>query len=174
MDQWLLNRQVPLHIVAVAGLVYKDDKVLLIRSENKGWEITGGVLEQGEKLLDGLQREIFEESGIKALPLNMVGVYQRLSFKKGYGLLEGTILPPTVNFTFRCRYLSGQPQTSDESLEVGWFTPQEAKEKISDPYIRQTLIDILQYEDHQFFRSFIIDGQGQKVFLEDCALKVSD
>ena len=64
MDQWLETKQLPVHFVSAAGVVYKDGKVLLIRSERRGWEFPGGIVEQGEALLDGLRREIFEESGI--------------------------------------------------------------------------------------------------------------
>ena len=66
MDKWLETKQIPSHCVSAAGVVYKDGKVLLIRSERRGWEIPGGIVEQGEAILDGLRREILEESGITA------------------------------------------------------------------------------------------------------------
>ena len=62
------TKQLPVHFVSAAGVVYKDGKVLLIRSERRGWEFPGGIVEQGEALLDGLKREIFEESGVTAEP----------------------------------------------------------------------------------------------------------
>lgn len=88
--------------------MYKDGKVLLIKSIKKGWELPGGVVEQGEAVLDGLKREIFEESGVIAEPENMVGIYQRLSLKAGYGPLEGMVLSTTVNLTFICKYAGGK------------------------------------------------------------------
>ena len=36
MDQWLETKQLPVHLVSAAGVVYKDGKVLLIRSERRG------------------------------------------------------------------------------------------------------------------------------------------
>ena len=66
MDEWLKTRNLPLHFISVAGLVYKGDEVLLIKSKRRGWEIPGGVVEQGEDIMSGLKREIFEESGIVA------------------------------------------------------------------------------------------------------------
>ena len=82
MDQWLETKQLPVHFVSAAGVVYKDGKVLLIRSERRGWEFPGGIVEQGEALLDGLRREIFEESGISVEPEAVTGIYQNLAFKK--------------------------------------------------------------------------------------------
>lgn len=105
MDEWLKTRNLPLHFISVAGLVYKGDEVLLIKSKRRGWEIPGGVVEQGEDIMSGLKREIFEESGIVAEPEKFVGIYQRLNTKDGYGPLEGMILPPVVNLTFICKYI---------------------------------------------------------------------
>ena len=96
MDKWVETKQLQLHFVSAAGLVYKDGKVLLIRSARRGWEFPGGVVEQGEAILDGLKREIREESGITAEPKFLAGIYQRLSMKEGYGPLEGMMIPPTV------------------------------------------------------------------------------
>ena len=59
MDEWLKTRNLPLHFISVAGLVYKGDEVLLIKSKRRGWEIPGGVVEQGEDIISGLKREIF-------------------------------------------------------------------------------------------------------------------
>lgn len=78
-------------------------------------------MEQGEAILDGLKREIFEESGIVAKPENIVEIYQRLSPKAGYEPLEGMVLPPTVNLTFICKYEGGKETISDESIEVNCF-----------------------------------------------------
>ena len=44
MDEWLKTRNLPLHFISVAGLVYKGDEVLLIKSKRRGWEIPGGVV----------------------------------------------------------------------------------------------------------------------------------
>ena len=132
MDKWLETRQLPLHFVAAAGLVYKDDKVLLIKSQKRGWELPGGVVEQGESIFDGLKREISEESGVIAEPEKMVGIYQRLSSKPGYGPLEGMVLPTTVIMTFICTYVGGAETFSNESIAVGWFAPNEA---FTTPYI---------------------------------------
>lgn len=166
MDNWLETKQLPLHFISVAGLVYKDDKVLLIKSERRGLEYPGGVLEQGESILDGLKREIFEESGIVAEPEKFVGIYQRLNKKDGYGYLEGMVLPPTVNLTFICKYVSGKEIISDESIEVGWFTPDEAREKVTVPDIKKRLEDILQYDSKQHLNTFENKG-GEINFISD-------
>lgn len=161
MDKWLETRQLPVHFVSAAGLVYKDDKVLLIKTKKRGWELPGGVVEQGESILDGLKREISEESGVIAEVETMVGIYQRLSSQPGYGPLEGMVLPTTVNLTFICKYVGGKETVSDESIEVDWFAPNEVKEKITDPYIRKAVQDLLEFDGKQHLCTFkrIVDGK---------------
>ena len=167
MDKWLETKQLQVHFVSAAGLVFKDGKVLLIRSQRRGWEYPGGVMEQGETLLDCLKREIREESGIEAEPRCLAGIYQRLNLKPGFGPLEGMMIPPTVNLVFICDYVSGTPTPSDEGLEVGWFTPEEAKEKVTSPHIRKALIEMLNYDGKMYFGAFMRNEDGSNTQVID-------
>ena len=158
MDEWLKTRDLPLHFISVAGLVYKGDEVLLIKSKRRGWEIPGGVVEQGE------------ESGIVVEPEKFVGLYQRLNTKDGYGPLEGMILPPVVNLTFICKYIDGNENVSDESIEVGWFTPNIAKEKITAPDIKKRVCDMLEFDGKHHFSTF--ENKDSKIkFISDMLVK---
>lgn len=145
MDSWTESKQFPTHLISAAGLVYKAKSVLLIQSSRRGWEFPGGVIEQGETIADGLMREIWEESGIRATPLAMVGVYQNLAQKEGYGPLKGMRLPPTVIFDFICAYSGGTETLSEESLQVGWFSPEEALRLVQHPGYRERLINMIKF-----------------------------
>lgn len=58
--------------VTVRGIIYKDGKLFCQELKNKDgtgrgfWCTPGGGLELGESLIDGLQREMLEETGVKA------------------------------------------------------------------------------------------------------------
>lgn len=55
----------PVHIVSVGGLIENDEgKILMLKSPDRGWEIPGGQVEEGESLTDALKREVKEETGI--------------------------------------------------------------------------------------------------------------
>ena len=55
--------------VGVGAIVIKDGKVLLVKRAappNKNmWAIPGGMLELGETIQEGAEREIFEETNIR-------------------------------------------------------------------------------------------------------------
>ena len=60
------NFKIPLHIIAVAGIVINEkNQILMVNSNNYGWAFPGGQVEEGENLINALKREVFEETGIK-------------------------------------------------------------------------------------------------------------
>ena len=66
----------PTHIVAAAGYVEDlNGNMLFVKTHDRGWDATGGQIEVGESVEDGVLREIFEESGITATVRCLVGIY---------------------------------------------------------------------------------------------------
>ncbi|MBK1813241.1 NUDIX domain-containing protein [Clostridium sp. YIM B02505] len=115
----------PTHIVASGGVVTNEkEEVLLIRNPRKGWEYPGGIIESGETVPQGLIREIKEETGVVVEIINVIGIYSNTKKKKGYNGVEE--VPTIVNIDFVCKYISGELRTSDESVEVKWFSKEEA------------------------------------------------
>ena len=135
----------PTHIVAVGGLVVNElGQVLLIKSQRRGWEFPGGQVEVGESLPQALAREILEESGVVAEVADIVGIYSNTSKKKGYnGVKE---VPTIVNVDFICKYVSGEICTSDESIDVGWFTKEEARALVTFPKYAYRLANMIDFD----------------------------
>ncbi|MBB2924012.1 NUDIX hydrolase [Cellulomonas cellasea] len=100
----------PRHSVSVAAAVLAEDgKVLAIqRRDNGHWEPPGGVLELDEGPIDGLRREILEETGLLVEPVALSGVYKNLS--------EGI-----VALVFRCRVSAGTAHVTEETAKVAWL-----------------------------------------------------
>lgn len=154
VDNWLETKQFPLSMISAAGFVFKDGKILMVRHHKRGWSFPGGVAEQGEAVLDCLKREILEESGITAEPEHLVGVYQRLRAKAGYGPLEGSELPPVIVLTFICDYSRGEEIVSEECTDVAWFTLEQAAEAITDTNTKRMFEDMFRYEGNVIFDVF--------------------
>ena len=60
------ERFLPTHIVSAGAIVLNDlGEVLLVKDARKdAWTFPGGIIEEGEGVLDGVKREVLEETGI--------------------------------------------------------------------------------------------------------------
>jgi ADP-ribose pyrophosphatase YjhB (NUDIX family) len=107
---------------ASALCVNDEGQVLLVRraiEPFKGdWDIPGGFLEEGEDPLDGIRRELLEETGLEVEPLEFFGV-----FMDRYGG-DSTALA-TLNLLWTARVVGGDPRPDDDVDELGWFGPDE-------------------------------------------------
>jgi ADP-ribose pyrophosphatase YjhB (NUDIX family) len=69
-------------IVGVAAVVMRGDNVLLIRRGREpllgAWSLPGGALELGETTAEGIAREVFEETGVRARPIEIVATLDRI------------------------------------------------------------------------------------------------
>lgn len=125
------ERSLPTHCVSGAAIVTNDEgKYLLVKNPRKGWEFPGGLVEQGESVAQGTIREVREESGVHIEITGFSGIYSSTDTRPGYNGVK--TIPTSVNIVFKGRYLSGELKTSDESIEVGWFTKDEALELLSN------------------------------------------
>ncbi len=56
----------------MGALIFEDGKILLVergKEPLKGyWSIPGGIVETGEKLVEGIRREVAEETGLDVDP----------------------------------------------------------------------------------------------------------
>jgi 8-oxo-dGTP diphosphatase len=142
-----MNRDYPVHIVAVGGLVINTQgQVLLIKSPRyDDWEFPGGQVEESETLTHALEREIFEETGITVNVKTLVGVY------------SNTRKPSIVIMDFICEYVSGEPRTSTESLQVEWVNPDEVLPRIKREVIYKRTKDMLEFNGEIIYRAYFVD-----------------
>jgi ADP-ribose pyrophosphatase YjhB (NUDIX family) len=84
------------------------------------------VLELGESILDGLQREIREETGLLIAPERLTGVYKNMP--RGI-----------VALVFRARIADGTPQATEEASRVEWWTRQMVTERLDEAYAIRVL-----------------------------------
>jgi len=107
-----------LWLSTAAGVVLDDDgQVLLGRRADTGiWALPGGIIEPGEAPADAAVREIFEETGVIAVPeaLVAVTVCDQVTYPNGD-------LVQYLELLFRCRACGGSARVNDsESIDVGW------------------------------------------------------
>lgn len=108
----------PLWLTAAMGVVLDDQGRLLLqrRSDTGRWTIPGGIVEPGEQPADTAVREVYEETGVVAVPeaLTSVSVSPPITYSNGDQVRY-------LDLTFRCRLAGGEARVNDpESVEVGW------------------------------------------------------
>ncbi len=123
----------PRHSVSVAAVVVDNhDRALLIRRrDNDHWEPPGGVLELHEDVIEGLRREVGEETGLQVEPSALTGVYKNMA--RGI-----------VALVFRCRQSGGRPTTASETAEIRWATREEVTD-LADPAYAVRVLDALDF-----------------------------
>lgn len=100
------------------AVIDAEGRLLLIRRADNGlWAMPGGALEVGETPAEGVLREVWEETGVRAEATALVGVFD----SRRCGSVTRHQL---YHFVFLCRP-SGEAATmpihAHESLERGWF-----------------------------------------------------
>jgi 8-oxo-dGTP diphosphatase len=111
----------------VCMVVRKEGKILLVKRGNmvfRGWwAVPGGHAEKGEKIAEAAQREANEEIG-------RVEVEEKpfLVFVHDWPSDNHTREPHKHRaHAFRAR-ITGALKAGSDAAELGWFTPQEARE----------------------------------------------
>jgi ADP-ribose pyrophosphatase YjhB (NUDIX family) len=100
------------------ALCVEDGRVLLARRAAEPfegrWDIPGGFLEEGEDPIDGLRRELKEETGLDVEPLRFLGVWV-----DRYG--GDSTAEATLNLYWTARIVRGDPEPADDVSELRWF-----------------------------------------------------
>lgn len=99
------------------------EKVLLTqRADNGRWCLPGGGMESGESVAQACEREVWEETGLKARVTRLTGVYSNP---------DQLVIYPDGNkaffvvLSFEAEIISGELGLSDETTAFGYFSLKE-------------------------------------------------
>jgi len=84
------------------------------------WSIPGGLLEVGETLRQGAEREALEETGLAAKATELLGVFERLVPDDDKRTQYHYIL-----IDFLCEVVAGKLKASGDAADARWFSPEE-------------------------------------------------
>ena len=148
------ERFLPTHIIAAAGVVLNENgELLLVNTPRHGWVFPGDIVEVGENLIDGVRREIFEETGVEAEIGELFCVSSNTQKYPGYnGVRE---VPTKLMLDFVCRAGSGTPRPSEENTESAYFPVEQASVLIRDPVIRERFQAYLEYQNRPIFLEYV-------------------
>jgi len=111
-------------LIGIGALVVENGRVALIRRGKAPllgeWSIPGGMLELGETLRQGAEREVLEETGLTVRANELLGVFDRVVPDA-----EGKIIYHYVLIDFLCERVSGDLRAGADAVDAQWFTPEE-------------------------------------------------
>jgi len=104
------------------GVVFKDNKILLVKEMDGLWSLPGGWADVNESPAENVVREIWEESGYRTKAIKLLAFYDK------YKHDHPPQFPHTYKSFFLCEIIGGKPTTSVETTAVEFFAENELPE----------------------------------------------
>jgi 8-oxo-dGTP diphosphatase len=108
----------------VGGVVIAEGRTLLIRRGSAPlegqWSIPGGMLELGESIVEGVRRELAEETGLEVRVLGLIEVFERIIPGEG-----GRTRYHFVILDYLCEMISGKAKAASDVTDVAWAREEE-------------------------------------------------
>jgi 8-oxo-dGTP diphosphatase len=105
--------------LGVGALILRRGSILLVergREPLKGyWSLPGGLVETGETLESGIEREVLEETGLHVLPVSMFEIFERIMRDKSERPEYHYVLIDYV-----CKVVGGELRAGDDVSQVRW------------------------------------------------------
>jgi 8-oxo-dGTP pyrophosphatase MutT (NUDIX family) len=124
---------------SVTGIIFDDrGRILLVRQAESGvWSAPGGSIDPGESPADAVVREVWEETGLYAVPIRILGVYGGSSCLVIYPNGDRTEYAMTV---FECEVRGGALRAiSDETTESAFVSAEELSRYATSRWVNYVL-----------------------------------
>jgi 8-oxo-dGTP diphosphatase len=111
-------------LVGVGAIIVERGRVALIKRGKPPlvgeWSIPGGMLELGETVRQGAEREALEETGLAVRATELLGVFDRVVLDE-----EKRCQYHYVLIDFLCERISGDLRAGADAADARWFTLDE-------------------------------------------------
>lgn len=112
-------------LVGVAAVVFDEEgRALLVKRGHPpregAWGLPGGLLDLGERLVDGVRREVREECGVEIQVRDLVAAFEPIQRDE-----TGRVEYHYVVLDYWATLVSGEAVAQDDAAAVAWAGPGE-------------------------------------------------
>ena len=101
------------------AVIFKDDKILLVKENNGTWSLPGGWVDVLESVASNTVKEAKEETGLDVVPKRIIAIQDRNKHNKpiyAYGICKIFVL---------CEVIGGKFEKNIETIEKNYFSLDE-------------------------------------------------
>lgn len=136
-ERFATEKGYPTPKVDVRGVVFRDDKILLVKETIDGnWSVPGGWADIGLTPFEVARKEVFEESGLIVEPLKLLAVLDKKCHRH----------PPDIFHIYKifvlCKETGGSLVKGMETSDTGFFSMDELP-PLSTPRITREQIALM-------------------------------
>ncbi len=130
--------------VDVRGVVFREDKLLLVRELSDGgrWTLPGGWADINEVPSKAVEREVWEESGYRTRAYKLLMLYDRS--RHGHPPHPFTI----YKLFFLCELLEGEPMDSHETSDATFFAEHAIPELSVSRTTPEEIVRVFEHHRH--------------------------
>lgn len=126
-------------LVGVAAAVFHaDGRVLLVKRGRPpgvgNWGLPGGLLDLGESLEAGAQREVREECGVEIEIGGLAGIFQPVDRDD-----DGRIRYHYIVIDYWASHISGDPMPQDDAADAAWVDLSDMARLPMNPETRRVI-----------------------------------
>lgn len=111
-------------LIGVGAVIIENGRCVLIKRAKAPllgeWSIPGGLLELGETMRQGAEREALEETRLVVRATELLGVFERIVPDEAKKIRYHYVL-----VDFLCNPITGELRGDGDAAEARWFSPEE-------------------------------------------------
>ena len=115
--------KIPYYRVSVKAKINFNGKILLVKEDEKKWDLPGGGVEHFETIQEALTRELTEEIGVSEFSI--------ISGPKIFKMIDAAVNRPLIFIVYELELESTTEFHPSDNVEIGLFDSEKIQDTVS-------------------------------------------